>query len=953
MRPNLPNDVSIIEQLRHQLQHTLEIAHVGTWERNLVSGALWWSEEFRSLFGIPFDELPSLDGFISRLHPDDRDRIRTGIDNACASGDDVDLRYRVLRADVLVCHFQACLRVVTASDGRPLRLCGTMQDITVQNAVEEELRRQTAYLTAILNHLPQGISVFDEHLRLQYWNARLGEVLELPQELLYRNVAFEDLIMVPAMRGEYGPGDPREQVRTRRELALKFKAHRFERTRPNGRTHLIAGEPLYLDGRIAGFITTYTDITERKLAERELEQRNAVLQTVVDNIPCGISHFDADLQLQTSNAEFRRVLDLPEALFAHGAPNLKDLLLYNARRGEYGPGDAVRITEKLLDRARQPQAHSFDRLRPDGTMLQVKGQPLPDGGFVTIYNDITERERAAHRQLLADKVFENSLEAIAILDPSRHILSVNPAFSDITGLSADAVTGTVFNPVEGEATIDTSIDNATLWQMLTTRGTFAGETSGRRANGTCYPRWLTMSTVRDKNTDQPTHFIAIFTDISERKQAEADIQHLAHHDTLTGLANRFSLNVRLDQAINDARRSGQAVAVLFLDLDRFKTINDSLGHHVGDELLVQVGRRLRDGVRESDTVARLGGDEFVVVLQGIGGANDVAHTAAHLFAQLSQPYALESGELHAIPSIGISLFPDDGDSPNGLLRNADAAMYHAKALGRGNFQFYTEELNRAASARFELERSLRLAIGRNELEVWYQPLFTAASGTLAGLEALVRWHHPQHGLIAPDRFIDLAEETGLIVELGKWVLREACTQVAGWANQGADTLRLAVNLSVRQLRDTQLPATVAAILTETGLPAERLEFEITESSIMTRPEEAIGMLRALKALGVAIAIDDFGTGYSSLSYLKLFPLDRLKIDRSFIAELEHDPNDAAIVAAAITLAHNLGLLVVAEGVETAGQAERLIGYGCDELQGYHYGRPQPASLTETLLRGQI
>jgi EAL domain-containing protein (putative c-di-GMP-specific phosphodiesterase class I) len=218
---------------------------------------------------------------------------------------------------------------------------------------------------------------------------------------------------------------------------------------------------------------------------------------------------------------------------------------------------------------------------------------------------------------------------------------------------------------------------------------------------------------------------------------------------------------------------------------------------------------------------------------------------------------------------------------------------------------------------------------------------------------LVRWHHPQHGLIAPDRFIDLAEETGLIVELGKWVLREACTQVAGWANQGADTLRLAVNLSVRQLRDTQLPATVAAILTETGLPAERLEFEITESSIMTRPEEAIGMLRALKALGVAIAIDDFGTGYSSLSYLKLFPLDRLKIDRSFIAELEHDPNDAAIVAAAITLAHNLGLLVVAEGVETAGQAERLIGYGCDELQGYHYGRPQPASLTETLLRGQI
>lgn len=950
MRATPSPGVSTMDRLRDQLRHTLEIAHVGTWELDLASGEMWWSEEFRALFRISAKEPPSIAGFTSRIHPDDRDRIREGLENPTDGGEDVDLRYRVLRADGLVCHFQARLRLVAAAGGRPARICGTVQDITVQQAVEEELQRQTAYLTAILNHQPQGISVFDEHLRLQYWNAHFGEVLELPAELLYRNVRFEDLIMVPALRGEYGPGDPHEQVRERRVLAMKFKAHRFERTRPNGRTHLIAGEPLYLDGRIAGFITTYTDITERKLAERELEQHNVVLQAVVDNIPCGVSHFDAELQLQTSNNEFRRILDLPDALFANGAPNLKELLLYNARRGEYGPGDSVRITETLLERARDPQPHSFERVRPDGTMLQVKGQPLPGGGFVTIYNDITERARAAHRQLLADKVFENSPEAIVILDPARVILSTNPAFSNITGLDAEAVTGTRFSPAEADPAPEASIDNETLWKMLDTRGTFAGETVGRRADGNCYPRWLTMSTVRDKNTGQLTHYIAIFTDISERKRAEANIQHLAHHDALTGLANRFSLNVRLDQAIHDARRNRQSLAVLFLDLDRFKTINDSLGHHVGDDLLVQVSRRLRDGVRESDTVGRLGGDEFVVVLQGVGSANDVARSAAKLLAQLSQPYRLDGVEVHAIPSIGISLFPNDGDTPNGLLRNADAAMYHAKALGRGNFQFYTEELNQSASARFELERNLRLAISRNELEVWYQPLVTAPGGQLAGVEALVRWRHPQHGLITPDQFIGLAEETGLIVELGAWVLRTACEQGAKWLAQGTEALRLAVNLSMRQLRDTQLPRTVATILSETGFPPEQLEFEITESSIMTRPEEAIGMLRALKTLGITIAIDDFGTGYSSLSYLKLFPLDRLKIDRSFISELETDSNDAAIVAAAISLAHNLGLSVVAEGVESVGQAERLIGYGCDELQGFHYGRPQPAAFLACLPR---
>ncbi|BAL26817.1 EAL domain-containing protein [Azoarcus sp. KH32C] len=809
-----------------------------------------------------------------------------------------------------------------------------------------EVERQSAYLHAVLNQLPQGISVFDEHLRLRYWNQGLAEVLDLPPELLRPGVGFDELLMVPALRGEYGPGDPAELVRARRELALRFEPHRFERARPNGRTHLVDGEPLFIGGKVAGFITTYTDITERRRTEEAQERQTRLLQTIIDNIPGGVSLIDGNLQLMACNEELKRLLDFPPELFANGLPPLETLFRFNAQRGEYGPGDPDQIVAELLERARHPVAHGFERRRRDGTVLFVQGRPLPDGGFVTIYTDISARKRDEERLQLADKVFENSPEAIVITDLSQRILSVNPAYTAITGVAAQEAQGMLFRPEES----DSLGGSIAVWSVVNAHGAWQGETRGQRRDGNYYPRSLTITGVRDPATRQLTHFIAMFSDITERKRAEADIQQLAYQDTLTGLANRFSLSARLQQSVADARRNGQQLAVVFLDLDRFKHINDSLGHAVGDELLRQVALRLRGAVREVDTVARLGGDEFVVVLQSINGANDAAHVAAKLLKQLSAPYVVQGTELHTTPSIGLSLFPDDSSCPDALMRNADTAMYHAKAAGRARFQFYTEEMNQAATERLDLERKLRGALKRGEFELWYQPQFASADGRLTGMEALIRWRHGEDGLIPPVRFIPIAEETGIILDIGNWVLGEACRQARAWLDEGLPPLRMSVNLSVRQLRDATIVDTVKHALADSGLDPSLLELEITESSVMERPGEAIALLQHLKDLGLQLAIDDFGTGHSSLSYLKLFPLDHLKIDRSFVSDIEHDANDAMIVAAAVSLAHNLGLTVIAEGVETPVQIERLRELGCDELQGYLFSKPLPVAEAGAYIR---
>ncbi|MCC5808723.1 MAG: EAL domain-containing protein, partial [Ectothiorhodospiraceae bacterium] len=453
--------------------------------------------------------------------------------------------------------------------------------------------------------------------------------------------------------------------------------------------------------------------------------------------------------------------------------------------------------------------------------------------------------------------------------------------------------------------------------------------------------------------DTDKGLVIVIEDINERKQNEERIRYLAEHDSLTGLPNRVLFNDRLEQAISRARRQGGLVALMFVDVDRFKNINDSLGHQVGDQLLVQMAERIRESLRDSDTVGRPGGDEFALLLPDLPDARAAARVAEKLLERLAHPYALKGHQLVVTASIGIALFPDDGTDLITLAANADAAMYFSKDAGRNAYHFFRGEMNARVLERIQMETAMRSALKNGEFELHYQPQVDGPSRTVIGFEALVRWHHPQQGLISPARFIPLAEETGLIVPLGEWVLREACRQNKAWQAAGLPPLPVSVNISPSQLRQSGFGDTVAAVLEESGLHPGCLELELTESMMMHGPERNVETLQGLRELGVRISIDDFGTGYSSLAYLKRLPIDKLKIDQTFVRDVVVDPDDAAIITTIIGLAQNMNLGVVAEGVESVEQLEFLLSGGCRHHQGYLFARPLPAATFERYWRDQL
>jgi len=564
--------------------------------------------------------------------------------------------------------------------------------------------------------------------------------------------------------------------------------------------------------------------------------------------------------------------------------------------------------------------------------------------------NLLARKRTERQLRLAAHVFEHSGEAIMITDRENRIIEINSAFTRLTGYNVDEVRGK--NPRILSSGRTRPEEYRAMWQAIRTDGLWQGELWDRHKHGRVYPKLATISTVKNA-FGEIDFYIANFSDISYQKEVEAHIRHLAHHDALTGLPNRLHLTIALEQALAEAHRTGSQLAVMFIDMDRFKTINDTLGHHVGDQMLIEVANRLRDCVRESDIVARLGGDEFVVALTGMTTSSAAAPVVGKVLASLARPYEVAGHVLHSSPSIGISVFPMDGEDLATLMKNADTAMYHAKEQGRNNAQYFTATMNATASARLELENALRGALDAGQFELHYQPQVCSTSGRVCGVEALLRWRHPERGIISPLDFIPIAEEAGLIEPIGAWVLDEACRQIALWRSEGIKGVSMAVNLSAHQLRAAQFVEQVRNILARHGLRKNELELEITESVAMAHPERAIEQLLALRTLGVRLAIDDFGTGYSSLAYLKNLPIHALKLDRSFVRDIETDPNDAAISSATIALAHTLSLKVVAEGVENVTQQKLLVDLDCDVLQGYLFGKPMPAAeLTERLRLGK-
>lgn len=678
----------------------LERLGIGHWVRDLESGQMWWSSEFRRLHGIGTHMEANRSILLPQVLEEDRDFFVSTLTAAYDQGQG-EVRYRCRTDTGEVRHMLARLTVSVGLDQRRIAYGFTL-DLTPLVQLEEQLAERSAYLEAIVKHLPMGLSVFDHNLHLRFWNTRFPEVLNLPAELIREGVDFADLIRVPALRGEYGPGDAEEMVQSRRELALKFEPHRFERTHLNGRTHLVIGEPIRRDGQVIGFVSTYTDITEQKARETAIKQ-------------------------------------------------------------------------------------------------------------------------------------------------------------------------------------------------------------------------------------------------------------LARTDPLTGLDNRGTFQIGLKQAVAHGLRHQRMLAVLFIDMDRFKAINDSLGHETGDQVLIEIADRLKRRLRLSDLVARMGGDEFVVALTEVDHAMDAGQVATQLISELSVPFKTRRGELHLSPSIGIALTPQDATDEAELLRLADLAMYHAKHAGGSGFRFFTPSMNEAVMRRIDYERRLRQAIQQNALALYFQPIHGLSDGLpLLGFEALLRWPQPDGSFIPPDEFIPIAESTELIRLIGHWVWRSVARHLAGWRVTHPDLApgdwRISINLSPREFEQASLVQDIVAVLHEAGESLNRVTLEITEGVMMGDPAQAQKQLLALRERGAQCAVDDFGTGYSSLSYLHRFAIDYLKIDRSFVGSLGPEPDTRAIVTAAIGVAQQLGLKTVAEGVETIDQLKWLQAMGCDAAQGYLLSRPIPADQVPDYLR---